>query len=225
MQRKKTVLLIDDHALFREGLKKIIESDPEFEVIGEEGKGSDRLRAAGSLKPDLIIVDVSLPDTSGIKLIEEILQLAPETKILILSMHNQAYYIIKAFQAGASGYVVKESSHNKLLEGFRAVLRGEFYIDSSISNEVIKGLTEGTKQEMKMTNPEYNSLGIREQEVMRLLAEGATVKEIADQLFISPKTVDNHRSHIMRKLDLKNTVELVRYAARIGLIDVDLWKG
>lgn len=193
-------------------------------MIGEEGKGSDGLRAVRSLKPDLIIVDVSLPDTSGIGLIEKILQLAPGTKILILSMHNQSHYITRAFQAGASGYVVKESTHTQLLEGFRAVLRGEYYIDSSISKEVIKGLTGGKKQETEMTNPGYNSLGLREQEVMRLFAEGVNVKEIADQLFISPKTVDNHRSHIMRKLNLKNMVELVRYAAKIGLIDVDLWK-
>ena len=139
-------------------------------------------------------------------------------------MHSKIDYIAEAFQAGATGYVVKESASERLLHALEYVSRGEYFLDSSVSQEVVKKLMESPAREAKITNAAYGTLTPREQEVMRLLAESLSAKQVAEKLFISPKTVENHRSNIMSKLDLHSTVELIRYAAKLGLIDVDLWK-
>ena len=224
MNNKKSILIIDDHPLFREGLKAIIERNSKFEVVGEAGKGREGLRMVKKLKPDLVLVDISLPDQSGIQLTREIRTLLPDTLVMIISMHSKIDYIAEAFQAGATGYVVKESASERLMNGLEYVLRGEYFLDSSVSHEVVKKLMESPGKEAKITDEAYGSLTPREQEVMRLLSEGLSAKEVAGKLFISPKTVENHRSNIMSKLGLHSTVELIRYAAKLGLIDVDLWK-
>ena len=224
MAPKKTILIIDDHPLYREGLKSIIGRDDRFEVIGEAGNGREGLQIARKLKPDLVVVDISLPDTSGIQLTRDIRSLLSEARIIIVSMHSKIDYIAEAFQAGATGYVVKESASDRLIQGLESVASGEYFLDSSISHQVVENLLKFPIKEAKITNADYASLTRREQEVMRLLAEGFSAKEIAVKLFISPKTVENHRSNIMNKLGLHSTMELVRYAARLGLIDVDLWK-
>ena len=143
---------------------------------------------------------------------------------MIISMNSKIDYIAEAFQAGATGYVVKESASERLLHALEYVSRGEYFLDSSVSQEVVKKLMESPAREAKITNAAYGTLTPREQEVMRLLAEGLSTKEAAKRLFISPKTIENHRSNIMRKLGLHSTVELIRYAAKLGVIDVDLWK-
>jgi len=222
---KKTVLIVDDHPLFREGLKSLISRNTRFEVVGEAGNGREGLRMAKKLKPDLVIVDISLPDKSGIDLTRDIRSLLPETRVMIVSMHSKIDYITEAFQAGATGYVVKESATDRLVQGLEAVSRGEYFLDTSLSHQVVKKLAEFPEKEAKITDARYETLTSREQQVVRLLAEGLSSKEIAEKLFISPKTVENHRANIMNKLDLHSTMELVRYAARLGLIDVDLWKG
>jgi len=224
VDHKKTVLIIDDHPLFREGLKAIIERDSKFEVVGEAGTGREGLRMVKKLKPDLVLVDISLPDQSGIELTREIRSLILDTRVMIVSMHSKIDYIAEAFQAGATGYVIKESASERLLHALEYVSRGEYFLDSSVSQEVVKKLMESPAREAKITNAAYGTLTPREQEVMRLLAEGLSAKQVAKKLFISPKTVENHRSNIMSKLDLHSTVELIRYAAKLGLIDVDLWK-
>ena len=225
MDNKKTVLIVDDHPLFREGLKSLISRNTRFEVVGEAGNGREGLRMAKKLKPDLVIVDISLPDKSGIDLTHDIRSLLPETRVMIVSMHSKIDYITEAFQAGATGYVVKESATDRLVQGLEAVSRGEYFLDTSLSHKVVNKLMEFPEKEAKITDARYETLTRREQQVMRLLAEGFSSKEIAEKLFISPKTVENHRANIMNKLDLHSTMELVRYAARLGLIDVDLWKG
>ena len=224
MVHKKTILIIDDHPLFREGLKAIIGRDNRFEVVGEAGNGREGLRLAKELKRDLALVDMSLPDQSGIQLTRELKNASLKTRIMIITMHSKVDYIVKAFQAGATGYVVKESAPERLIQGMDTVLEGEYFMDSSVSHKVVEKLMQFPKKEAKITNAIYDTLTSREQEIMVLLAEGLSSKEIAEKLFISPKTVDNHRTNILRKLNLHSTIELIRYAAKLGIIDVDLWK-
>jgi DNA-binding NarL/FixJ family response regulator len=224
MASRQTLLIVDDHPLFREGLKSLIARNPKYEVVGEAGSGKDGLRLAKALKPNLVLVDISLPDTSGVELTRSIRTVLPETNVLIISMHSKIDYITEAFQAGAKGYVVKESATEKLLQGLDAVAGGEYFLDSSLSVSVVKRLVEFPEKEAQIKDGSYGSLTPREQQVMRMLAEGQSTKEIASKLYISPKTVENHRANIMEKLRLHSTIELIRYAAKLGLIDIDLWK-
>jgi DNA-binding NarL/FixJ family response regulator len=222
---KKTILIIDDHPLFREGLKAIIGRNHRFEVVGQAGNGREGLQKARDLKPDLALVDMSLPDQSGIQLTQELKNASPKTRIMIITMHSKVDYIVKAFQAGATGYVIKESTSERLLQGIDTVLKGEYFMDSSVSHRVVEKLMEFPEKEVNITDASYDTLTRREQEIMVLLAQGLSNKQIAEKLFISPKTVENHRSNILRKLNIHSTIELFRYAARLGIIDVDLWKG
>jgi DNA-binding NarL/FixJ family response regulator len=222
--QKKSILVIDDHPLFREGLKAIIGNDSRFEVAGEAGNARAGLRMAQRLKPDLVLLDLSLPDRSGIELVSEIRSLLPDTRVLIVSMHSKIDNITDAFQAGATGYLVKESAAEELLKGLENISKGEYFLDSSVSQQVVKRLMESPAKEAKVRDAAYGALTPREQQVMRLIAEGLSTKEIAEKLYISPKTVENHRSNILNKLGMHSTHELIRYAAKLGLIDVDLWK-
>jgi DNA-binding NarL/FixJ family response regulator len=224
MSNKKTILIVDDHPLFREGLKFLISRKPSFEVVGEAGCGQEGLKMAKKLKPDLVIMDISLPDKSGIDVTRSIRSLLTGTRVMIVSMHSKIDHITEAFRAGATGYVVKESAADRLVQGLETVSRGEYFLDNSVSHKVVEELMEFPGKESKITDTAYGSLTPREQQVMRLLAEGLSTKKIAEKLYISPKTVENHRTKIMNKLDIHSTIELVRYAAKLGLIDVDLWK-
>ena len=224
MLQNKNILIIDDHTLFREGLKAILSRDSRFKVVGEAGSAREGLGLARKLKPDVVLVDISLPDRSGIQLTREIQTLLPESQIMIVSMHSRITCIAEAFQAGAKGYVVKESAGERLLQGLEAVGKGEYFLDSSVSHEVVKKLMKFPLSETKITDAAYGTLTPREQEVMRFLADGLSTKEVAEKLFISPKTVENHRANIMKKLDLHSSLELFRFAAKIGLLDVALWK-
>jgi DNA-binding NarL/FixJ family response regulator len=224
MGQRKSLFIVDDHPMFREGLKSIIAQDPRFEMVGEAGDGKTALHMLASLKPDIILMDISLPDTTGIDLISEIKTVLPETLILIVSMHGRIDYITAAFQAGAMGYIVKDASSGKILQALDLVSRGEYFLDTSIAREVVERLADSPRQEAQISDTAYSSLSPREQEILRLLAEGRSTREVADVLFISRKTVENHRTNIMAKLGLHSTMELLRYAARLGLIDIDRWK-
>lgn len=224
MVQKKRIIIIDDHPLFREGLKSIIVGSTRYEVVGEAGNGRDGLQISKELKPDIALVDISLPDQSGLGLIRDILKLSSHTRIIIVSVHSKIDYIVKAFQSGAFGYIVKGSAADKLLEGIERVLKGDYYMDTAVSQQVVKKLAGSMTKEKVVTGNSYDALTPREQEVMILLAEGLSTQRVADKLFISPKTAENHRSSIMRKLGLQSTIELVRYAAKLGIIDIDSWK-
>jgi DNA-binding NarL/FixJ family response regulator len=224
MVQKKTILIVDDHTLFREGLRAIIERGPGYEVIGEAGNSREGLKMVEKYKPDLVLLDISLPDRSGIELTRDIVKLSTKTRIMIVSMHSKTDYIVRAFQAGATGYVIKESAAAKLLQGIGSVLKGDYFMDAAVSQKVVKKLAEIKEKKVKVTNTTYDALTPREQEVMILVAEGLSTNQISERLYISPKTVENHRSRVMQKLDLHNTIELVRYATKLGLIDIDLWK-
>ena len=225
MAEKKTVMIVDDHPLFREGLKSILSRHSKFEIIAEAENGFEGISYAKKMKPELIIMDLSLPDKSGIEVTREIMAKLPGTYIMILSMHSKIDYITEAFKAGAKGYLVKESATEKLVEGLNAISNNEYFLDAFLSPQVIKNLVASKDKEAKITDAGYGVLTPREQEIMRLVAEGLSSKVIAEKLFISPKTVENHRTNIMNKLDIHSTLELVRYAARLGLIDVEIWKG
>lgn len=223
MADKISIMIVDDHPLFREGLKTIIGRDKRYEIIAEAGTGKNALDKAQKNKPDLMMVDLSLPDMSGIQLTRKILAKLPQIKIIIVTMHSKVDYMAEAFQAGAIGFVVKDSAAEGLLKGIETVLKGDYFLDSAVSTQVVETLKKLPGKETKINDALYGTLTAREQEILRLLAEGLSSKEIAQKLFISPKTVENHRSNIMNKLDLHSTIELVRYAAKLGLIDVELW--
>ena len=225
MHDKKGILIVDDHPLFREGLRSLLAQHSVFVVVGEAGDGNEALRKAEDLKPDVVIMDISLPDVSGIEVTRNIREALPETKVVMVSVHCKIDYITKAFEAGATGYFTKETAAEKLVECIQAVINGDYYVDSALSHEVVKSLLKSSKKELAKADAEYTALTSREQEILRLIAEGQSTKEIASSLFISPKTVENHRTNIMSKLDLHSTMELVRYAAKYGIIDIDLWKG
>jgi DNA-binding NarL/FixJ family response regulator len=223
MAEKRGVLIVDDHPLFREGLKTIIARNRSYEVIAEAGTFREGLRLAREKQPELAVIDLSLPDKTGIQLVREIRKFLKDTGIIILTMHSKVDYIAEGFEAGANGYVVKESAAEGLLKAFETVCAGGYFLDSAVSRQVVESLMKLPGKETKITDTHYRSLTPREQEILRLMAEGMATREIAEKLFISPKTVENHRSNIMNKLDLHSTIELVRYAAKLGLIDMELW--
>ncbi|MGA2641162.1 MAG: response regulator transcription factor [Spirochaetia bacterium] len=225
MGQPKSILLVDDHNLFREGLKMIIRRDSRFTVVGEAKNAEEGIRTALRVKPDLVLLDISLPGRGGIDLAREIRAKLPDARIIMVSMFSRPELVTEAVEAGAAGYVNKGSSPETLLHGIRVVADGQFYLDGAVSQELLAVLGDKGSKAKRVTNSEYGRLSSREQEVLRMIAEGIPPRDIAKRLFISVKTVENHRSNILHKLGLKTTVDLVRYAARIGLIDVETWKG
>ncbi len=223
----KTVIIIDDHPFIREGLKSILstsrEAEFQYDVIGEAGNGREASDLFQELESDFCLIDISLPDQNGIDLTRQLKRLFNKTRILILSMHSKIEHILKALQAGADGFLDKNSASDKLLEALDRISKGEYYLDTALSTELVNYLRKQPGKENAVTDQAYRTLSAREQEVLRMLAENTPMDTIAERLFISPKTVKNHRSRIMQKLRLRNSHDLVRYAVNIGLIDLEFW--
>jgi DNA-binding NarL/FixJ family response regulator len=211
------VVLADDHALFREGLKLVLGKRSDFTVTGEASDGFELLTMLkhGS-PPDLVILDISMPRLRGIEAIREIKDIHQKIKILILTMHREEHLLCEAFIAGADGYLLKENVTTELFGALDAVLRGDGHI-SSLMNQELKGAWINLFRNQKVAMPD-DRLSVREREVLKLVAEGSSNKQIADHLHISVRTVDHHRAKIMEKLNLKSVAELIRYAISKGFI-------
>lgn len=218
MPEKKKILLVDDHPLFRESTRRLISRSPAFEVVGEANDAREGERMAMGLKPDVAVVDLSLPDKSGIQLTSSLTTALPLIKVVIVSMHSKIDYVVSALRAGALGYIVKESASRCLLECLDNARHGKHYFDSFLAEEIAQRLMNPPKQ-TDTGDLTHGALSQREQEVLRLLAQGRTAKEIAGKLFISPKTVENHRFNIRTKLDLRTTADLIHYATKMGLLE------
>ncbi len=221
MTGPRRVLLVDDHPLLREGLRAIIAGQAGYAVVGEAGTAAEALRLAAELTPDIILLDIALPDASGIEVIGGLARFSPRPAVLVVTMHARLDLVAECFRAGARGYVVKDSASSNLLQGLEAVTRGEQYLDNAIAPQVLLRLDEYAARRSRAKDPAYETLTRREQQVLRLLAEGRDVARIASDLFISRKTVENHRANIFGKLGLGNLAELVHYAARMGLVDLE----
>jgi DNA-binding NarL/FixJ family response regulator len=217
----KRIIIIDDHPMYREGLKSRLKEIQDVQVVGEGGTYADGMRLADKLQPDLAVLDISLPDGSGINLTRELRERLPELVVLIVSMHTAMEFIGAAFRAGASGYMSKDSSADDILHAIEKVLAGGEYLDGSLSPSVLKRLEALSHRKARSLDESYSSLSIREQQIMRLLAEGLSPDDIAARLFVTKKTVLNHRYAIMTKLGIKTPLAFIRHAARLGLIDLD----
>ncbi len=218
--QKHNVLIIDDHPSVREGMKFILKKRPNLNIVGESGSFQDGYDQAIRLIPDIILMDVLIHGLSGIELSNKILKEKPGIKIIIVSMYERTDYIIKAIEYGIKGYILKDSDNDIVLKGIDAVINGELFVDSHLSNKVISKLMNKniqTQYNAEVNN--YKNLSLREQEILHLLVNGLSVKDIAKQLYISSKTVETHKSSIMNKLNCASLVGLVRYVIQIGLID------
>ncbi len=212
LQKKMRILLADDHSVVRRGFRLILETQSDMEVVGEASNGREAVQLAEKLQPDIVVMDVSMPELNGIEATRRIADVSVRTRILALSMHKDAVYVREILRAGAKGYLLKDAADQDLLNAIRAVHRGEGYLSPAVSEGVL------TDYRKHVTNP-IDLLTSREREVLQHIAEGRTNKEIATTLNLSVYTVEAHRGRIMDKLNLHSTGELVRFAIRNGLID------
>ena len=209
------VLVVDDHAVVRSGLRRLLDAEPDIETVGEAPNAERAVFEAIDVHPDVVLMDLVMPEKGGIEGMPAVLQAVPEAKVLVLSMQDDPRYVRAAFEAGASGYVLKEAADTEVVSAIRAVASGEHYLHPSLGAKLIAAETEDRRR------AEQDPLSEREREVLRLLALGHTNQEIAKQLYISVRTAETHRAHIMQKLNLSSRAELVRYALADGLLETE----
>jgi two-component system response regulator NreC len=210
------ILICDDHQVVRAGLRLILEQTTEFVIVDEVARAEDAIVQAHTLQPDLVLLDLAMPGLGGLEAIPRVREVAPQTRVVVLTMHEDEAYFFRALRVGAAGYVLKGASADELLAALRLVLQGGVPIPSHLGQHLLaEYLDHGAGRVTATTDP----LSPREHEVVRLIAQGATNKEVAERLFISVRTVERHRSAIMRKLRLHNSAELVRYAVEHGILD------
>lgn len=216
MSETRRILIAEDHTIMREGLRALLNSDPEFEVVGEAEDGLEAVKAVQRLQPDLVIMDLSMPKMNGVGAIREIKRASPETKIVVLTVHRNEEYILASFQAGSDGYVLKYASHEELVSAIKTVSKGQPYLSPAVSAVVLEAYLEAQRG-IEGKSP-YRSLTPRETELLKLVAEGYKNKQIAELLGISVKTVERHRANLMKKLDLHSGPALTAFAVEAGLI-------
>ncbi len=209
------IILADDHNIFRQGLKMLVQGRSDLRVVGEAADGMETLELVKELTPDLVILDISMPNMRGIETAREIKILQPDIKILILTMHKNREYLYHVISAGAHGYLLKEDSEKELFSALETIRNGGIYITRHLSGEVAGDLAQVYQGR---GHPVFDPLTTREREVVKLIAEGKSNREISDLFYISIRTVENHRANIMKKLNLRRTADLVRYAFQRGII-------
>jgi two-component system, NarL family, response regulator NreC len=208
------IILADDHVVLRHGLSKSLQTEKDIEVVAEANNGHTAVQLVRELSPDLVIMDIGMPDLNGIEATRQVVKIAPKTRVIGLSMHSTKKFIMEMFKAGASGYLLKDCEFDELITAIRTVASGNNYISPSISGVLLEtavGDEEGEK------NSAFSALTRREREVLQLIAEGKTTKQVAKRLHISPKTVEVHRLNLMNKLDIDNVAQLTKYAIQEGL--------
>lgn len=214
--KKLRILLADDHIVMRTGLRALLERQPNLEVVGESENGRETVALAASLRPDVVVMDVGMPVLNGIEATQTIVTQCPATAVVILSMHADESYVMRALKAGARGYLLKDSAAADLMGAIQAISQGKSFFSPKVSRILAEDYVRVLKQKGAVDT--YDLLTSREREILQLLAEGKTNKEVATALNISPYTVETHRSHILQKLNLHNSAELVLYAVRKGII-------
>jgi DNA-binding NarL/FixJ family response regulator len=210
------ILIVDDHTLMRNGLEAMLESEPHYEVVGVAADGMSAIRAVSELLPDIVMMDLTLPRTSGIDAIVQIKRKHPHVKIIALTFHKEDKYIHATLEAGADAYVLKDDSRDELFSALANVVSGKSYLSPSIVDKVMAGYISGGN--VSSSEPSWEILTRREREVIKLIAEGKRTKEIATYLSLSPKTIEKHRTNLMRKLDLHNVSEVTVYAIKNGFV-------
>jgi DNA-binding NarL/FixJ family response regulator len=217
MPEKKRIVIAEDYKMFREGLKAMLTAINNYDVVGEAGDGFEAIKSVSRLKPDLLLLDISMPRLNGISVIADLKKRCPEVKILALTIHDDEQYVLQTFKAGADGYCLKDATQNELLIAVASVLEGKNYVSPGITGDVLKGYLAGRRHSKSERG--WDTVTLREREILKLLAEGYENIQIASFLNISVKTVEKHRSNIMEKLDLHTIADLTRYAIEKGLAD------
>ena len=215
---KIKVLVADDHTILRQGIKSLLANEEEIEVIGEAKDGREALTIIEETLPDVILMDIAMPGLNGLEATRRIKKKFPRMKVLVLTMYTNEEYIFQILNAGANGYLVKETAFQDLISAIKAVYKNEAFMSPSISKKVINSYIKRAQNDEEVT---CEVLTTREREILQLIAEGNSSKKIAELLFISPKTVETHRTHIMDKLNIHNRTGLVKYAIRKGIVDVE----
>ncbi len=212
------ILLADDHVMFRQGIKRVIEESDDLKIVGEVGNGLELLEFLKNRPVDMVILDISMPGMRGIEATREAKVIRPDIKVLILTMHNNTEYVQHSIKAGADGYLIKENSDTELLTAINKVLQGDRYISHALSLELADNFLRKGRQDSK--HP-FDRLTIREREVLKLIAEGKSSRDVAELLFISPRTAEHHRANIRKKLGIRSTADLTKYALRKGYTSIN----
>jgi len=213
---KIRILVADDHTLLRQGLRKILQEQPGWQVIAEAGDGREAVRQAIALRPDVAVLDIRMPLLNGIEATRQIVRRAPSVRILILSMHSDDAYVVRVLQAGAKGYLLKDAADTELIRAVAVVAEGKSFFSPAVAGVMLDDYVRRLAD--KGLGDRYDLLSEREREIFQLIAEGHSNKDIADLLSVSPSTIETHRAHVLEKLDVHNTAELVLYAVRRGVI-------